>query len=451
MKILKSKMQDYLNSFWGEYREIFFEKSKWFNLSCVNWNFKTPSFSNLEWFSVLSRTWKNEYFKVFSYLENIDESIKEFSKEFLLDSNFEKIELKGEEFLEFKKDDYYNLNPEKLIEYAKKSYEEIIKPTEFIKSSEVSIILSKKSFIVWNTQWNFATDNLFYTTFFIKLVGQRNWVYEEVYEKIAWTDIFDDINYEMISSKLSHVINVLDKQLDAEKSPDWKIDVIIWNESGWTIIHEAVWHWLEADLQNSSVYKDKIGQKVASELVTVIDHPNHLEKQRGCYNIDHEWNISQKAVLIENWILKWYLHTHKTSQKFNTETTSHARRENYACKTLVRMGNTFLAPWKDKKEDLIKKVKYWLYVSRMWWGQVNTTTWDFVFKVQNWYLIENWELTKPVRWATLSWNWPEMLNEIYWICDDLENFDGWTCWKWQSMPVTDWTPTILTKLKVSSI
>ena len=53
MKILKSKMQDYLNSFWGEYREIFFEKSKWFNLSCVNWNFKTPSFSNLEWFSVL--------------------------------------------------------------------------------------------------------------------------------------------------------------------------------------------------------------------------------------------------------------------------------------------------------------------------------------------------------------------------------------------------------------
>ena len=115
------------------------------------------------------------------------------------------------------------------------------------------------------------------------------------------------------------------------------------------------------------------------------------------------------------------------------------------------MGNTFLAPWKDKKEDLIKKVKYWLYVSRMWWWQVNTTTWDFVFKVQNWYLIENWELTKPVRWATLSWNWPEMLNEIYWICDDLENFDGWTCWKWQSMPVTDWTPTILTKLKVSSI
>ena len=451
MKILKSKMQDYLNSFWGEYREIFFEKSKWFNLSCVNWNFKTPSFSNLEWFSVLSRTWKNEYFKVFSYLENIDESIKEFSKEFWLDSNFEKIDLKGEEFLEFKNDDYYNLNPEKLIEYAKKSYEEIIKTTEFIKSSEISIILSKKSFIVWNTQANFATDNLFYTTFFIKLVGQRNWVYEEVYEKIAWTDIFDDINYEMISWKLTHVINVLDKQLDAEKSPDWKIDVIIWNESGWTIIHEAVWHWLEADLQNSSVYKDKIGQKVASELVTVIDHPNHLAKQRGCYNIDHEGNISQKAVLIENWILKWYLHTHKTSLKFNTETTSHARRENYACKTLVRMGNTFLAPWKDKKEDLIKKVNYWLYVSRMWWWQVNTTTWDFVFKVQNWFLIENWVLTKPVRWATLSWNWPQMLNEIYWICDDLEIFDGWTCWKWQSMPVTDWTPTILTKLKVSSL
>ena len=62
---------------------------------------------------------------------------------------------------------------------------------------------------------------------------------------------------------------------------------------------------------------------------------------------------------------------------------------------------------------------------------------------------ENWKLTKNITWATLSWNWPEMLNEIYWVCDDLDFFDWGTCWKWQSMPVSDWTPTILTKLKVS--
>ena len=86
----------------------------------------------------------------------------------------------------------------------------------------------------------------------------------------------------------------------------------------------------------------------------------------------------------------------------------------------------------------------------MWGWQVNTTTWDFVFKVQSGFLIENWSLTKNVRWATLSWNWPKMLNEIYGICDDLDFFDWWTCGKWQSMPVSDGTPTIWTKLKVSS-
>jgi TldD protein len=113
------------------------------------------------------------------------------------------------------------------------------------------------------------------------------------------------------------------------------------------------------------------------------------------------------------------------------------------------MWTTYLAPWKDKKEDLITKIKDGLYVSEMWWGQVNTVTWDFVFKVQSGYKIKDWKLAQRVRWATLSWNWPEMLNNVFGICDDLEFFDWGTCGKWQAMPVSDWTATLWTKLKVS--
>jgi TldD protein len=116
----------------------------------------------------------------------------------------------------------------------------------------------------------------------------------------------------------------------------------------------------------------------------------------------------------------------------------------------VRMGNTYILPGKDTKEELISRVKDWLYVSAMWGGQVDTTSWDFVFKVQSWFLIKDGKLTTRVNGATLSGNGPEMLNEIYGICNDLEYFDHGTCGKWQSMPVTDATPTILTKLKVSS-
>jgi TldD protein len=155
--------------------------------------------------------------------------------------------------------------------------------------------------------------------------------------------------------------------------------------------------------------------------------------------------------LIEKGVLKSYMHTSKTARKFWVESTGHARRENYKYTTLVRMGTTYLAPGTDTREDLISRVKSWIFVSEMWGGQVDTTTGDFVFKVQSGYKIENGKLTSRIRWATLSGNWPEMLKNIYGVCNDLDFFDWWTCWKGQSMPVSDGTATVLTKLKVSGL
>lgn len=448
MRITKLQMQKYLNFIQWDFREIFFEKSKTFKFSCLNWVFKTPIFSTLEWFSILSRNWKKEYFKVFSDFENIESKIDEFKKEFVLGNSKNKVILNWKDFLELKniEDIDFEINP--IIKATEELFNELIKSNSLITSSDISLILSYKSFIVWNSEWNFATDTNFYNTYFIKIIWEKNKNREEIYEKIVWNDILDKINKDSIKSILQKAINVLEKQLEWVPSPVWKIDVIIANEAGWTIIHEAVWHGLEADLQNSSVYRWKIWQKVASELVTIVDNPTTIG-ERGFYNFDHEWYPSRNTILIEKWILKSYLHNTKTASKFWVSSTWHGRKETYKHKSLVRMWNTYLLPWKDKKEDLIAKVNYGIYVSRMWWWQVNTTTWDFVFKVQNGYLIENWKLTKNVKWATLSWNWPEMLNEIYWVCDDLNFFDGWTCGKWQSIPVSDGTPTILTKLKVS--
>lgn len=446
--INKNQIQWLLNSFWGKYKEIFFEKSRWFRIWFLNWKFKTPNFSNLEWFSVLCRENNKEYFKVFSDFNDLETKINNFKTEYNLSNNIENISLNWEDELQFNEIDFDKINLENIFNSTNELYESEIKKRDFISWVEISINLTNKSFIVANSKWNFKKDSQFYVTYFIKLLGEKNNISEEVYEKITGVDILEELNYENIKKCLVWAINVLEKQLDWIPSPNWKIDVIIWNEAGWTIIHEAVWHWLEADLQNSSVYKDKIWQKVASELVTIVDNPTTL-KERWYYEYDHEWNIAQNTVLIEKGILKSYLHNEKTAQKFWVKSTSHGRKETYKHKTLVRMGNTYLLPWTDKKDDLISRVEFWVYVSRMWWWQVNTTTWDFVFKVQNGYLIENWKLTKNITWATLSWNGPEMLNEIYGVCDDLDFFDGGTCWKWQAMPVSDWTPTILTKLKVS--
>ncbi len=449
MKIIKQDIEKYLNSFEWEFREIFFEKSKSFSFWCINWTWKTPSYSILDGFSVLSRTNKKEYFKSYSNFLDIEDKILSFKKEFWLWENKQKLVLNWEKelFLDDLEEIDFEIND--IINNTNKIFQEYIKDVNFISSSEISLILSRKSFVVWNSAWNFRKNNNFYNTFFIKLIWEKNWNREEVFEKITWDFILEKIDFENIKNIILKAINTLKDALLWEASPSWEMDVIIWNEAGGTIIHEAIWHGLEADLQNSSVYKWKLWQKVAQDFVSVVDNPT-TKFERWFYEFDHEWNKWENTYLIKNWILVSYLHNEKTAKKFKTTSTWHWRKETYKHKSLVRMWNTYLLPWKDKKEDLIKKVKNWIYVSRMWWGQVNTTTWDFVFKVQSGFLIENWNLTKNVRWATLSWNWPKMLNEIYWICDDLDFFDWWTCGKWQSMPVSDGTPTVWTKLKVSS-
>ncbi len=449
MKIQKHDLQNALNSFEWDFREIFIEKSKSMRISALNWVFKVPSFSTLEWLSILSRTWEKEYFKIFWEKYSLNNAVSEMKKEFHLGNPENLLQLQWENELELEKIENISFDIAHILRDTKTVFQEKVATKSWITSSDISLILSKKSFIVSNSWKKFVKDTCFYNTFFVVLIGEKNGKREEMYKKIAGNDIFDEISKENISKIFQKAIDELEKQLDGNVGPNGKIDVIIWNEAGGTIVHEAVWHWLEADLQNSSVYRGKIWQKVASDLVTVVDNPT-LPRHRGHYVNDHEGNNSQNTVLIENGILKSYLHNEKTAAKFGVTSTGHGRKETYKHKTLVRMGNTYILPGKDTKEELISRVKDWLYVSAMWGGQVDTTSWDFVFKVQSWFLIKDWKLTTRVNGATLSGNGPEMLNEIYGICDDLEYFDHGTCGKWQSMPVTDATPTILTKLKVSS-
>ncbi len=447
MKITKQSLQNHLNSFSWDYKEIFIENSKSFNFTCINGIFKTPAINILSGYNILSRSGKQEFFKTYNLDKEISNWISEFCSEFNLTKTSDTV-LKWEEILELSPKDDLKVDINQLVENTNLLFKKYFENNEYIKSSEITVVSSHKNFVVANNKSNFALDELHYITYFIRVIREKDWRSEEIFEKIMWVDTENELTYSKLEKLFLQTIEFCEIILNWEQSPSWKMDVIIGNESWWTIIHEAVWHWLEADWLSSSIYKWKIWQKVASELVTIVDNPT-LQNHRGFYNVDHEWVMAQNTVLIENWVLKSYLHNNKTAAKFWVVSTWHWRRQTYKHKTLVRMGNTYLMPWNDKKEDLIKKINYWIYVSRMWGGSVNPTSWEFVFKVQNWYLIENWELTKSISWSTLSGNWPEMLKEVYWVCDDLNIFDWWTCMKWQSMPVSDATATIWTKLKVS--
>ena len=231
--------------------------------------------------------------------------------------------------------------------------------------------------------------------------------------------------------------------LRANHSPRGVMPVVISSSAGGTMIREAVGHGLEGDLvrQGMSVYKNKIGKKVASSLITVIDDAT-LPLKRGSSKFDDEGTPAQKTTLIENGVLKTYLHNHITAAAAGVKSTGNGRRESYRNRPVVRMTNTMVASGLDNPESILASVKNGLLIKKMGGGQVNTVNGDFVFEAQEAYLIENGRATFPVRGATIIGNGPKVLMEIDMVGTDL-GFGLGTCGKeGQSVPVGHGMPTI---------
>ncbi len=232
--------------------------------------------------------------------------------------------------------------------------------------------------------------------------------------------------------------------LSARKAPAGMMPVVLSAEAGGTMVHEAIGHGLEADLAQSgmSVYTGKIGQQVATPLVTVLDDAT-IPHARGSFSFDDEGIPAQKTVLVENGVLKGYLYDRLSAMKDGCASTGNGRRESYQAKPIVRMSNTLIAPGTTAPESIIREVEQGLLVRKMGGGQVNTVTGDFVFEVSEGYLIEKGEVGEPVRGATLTGNGPEILKKIVRVGSDL-GFGIGTCGKdGQGVPVADAQPTLL--------
>ena len=232
--------------------------------------------------------------------------------------------------------------------------------------------------------------------------------------------------------------------LSARKAPGGMMPVILSAEAGGTMVHEAIGHGLEADLAQSgmSVYAGKIGQQVASPLVTVIDDAT-IPHARGSFSFDDEGTPGERTVLVENGILKGYLYDRLAAMKDGCSSTGNGRRESYQARPIVRMSNTLIAPGATAPESIISEVEQGLFVRKMGGGQVNTVNGDFVFEVSEGYLIEKGVVGEPVRGATLTGNGPEVLKKIGRVGSDL-GFGIGTCGKdGQGVPVADAQPTLL--------
>ena len=233
------------------------------------------------------------------------------------------------------------------------------------------------------------------------------------------------------------------RALRATKLPGGRMPVVISSEAGGTMVHEAIGHGIEADLalRGMSVYQDKIGHQIATPLVSIVDDAT-MPGKRGSFGIDDEGMPAENTLLVENGILKGFLHDRLSSMRAGVPSTGNGRRESYRCKPIPRMTNTVILPGNTPPEEVLSGIPTGLLVVKMGGGQVNTVTGDFMFEVAEGYRIENGKRGEPVRGATITGNGPEVLLMIDRVGSDL-GFGIGTCGKdSQGVPVGDAQPTL---------
>ena len=233
--------------------------------------------------------------------------------------------------------------------------------------------------------------------------------------------------------------------LEARPAPAGTMTVVL--GPGWpgVLLHEAVGHGLEGDFnrKGSSAFSGRLGQRVASPGVTVVDDGT-LPGRRGSLTVDDEGTPTQRTVLIEDGVLRGYMQDSLNARLLGMALTGNARRESFAHVTLPRMTNTYMLAGPHDPKEIIASVPRGIYATNFGGGQVDITSGKFVFSASEAYLIENGRVTHPVKGATLIGNGPDVLTRVTMIGNDLELDSGiGTCGKeGQSVPVGVGQPTL---------
>jgi len=256
-------------------------------------------------------------------------------------------------------------------------------------------------------------------------------------------DIFEgDLNPKALAQEAARQAIL---QLSAVNAPAGPMEVVL--GPGWPgiLLHEAIGHGLEADFnrKGTSAFAGLVGQKVASELCTVVDDGT-IPFRRGSLNVDDEGNPTHETVLIENGILKGYLQDRLSARLMKAPLTGNGRRQSYDHIPMPRMTNTFMMAGESDPADIIKSVRKGLYAVQFGGGQVDITSGKFVFSASEAYLIEDGKVTAPVKGATLVGDGPTVLRQVTMVGNNLQLDQGvGICGKeGQSIPVCVGLPTI---------
>jgi TldD protein len=302
---------------------------------------------------------------------------------------------------------------------------------------------SRRRILVANSDGLLAEDDQVRTRFMVQCVAVGDTGMQTGMEAPGRTigfELFDEIEPEEVANTAADRALAM---LRARPAPSGKLPVVLKRGAGGVLFHEACGHGLEADLvaRDASVFRGQRGEQVASPLVTLVDDGT-FAREWGAYAIDDEGATARRNVLIEDGVLTDYMWDLVRARKEGRASSGNGRRETYQHLPMVRMTNTYLLEGDEDPDDIISRTANGLYCVALGGGQVNTATGDFVFGVTEAYLIENGEITDPVRAAQLIGNGPDVLRRVDAVGSDFDTWAG-TCGKdGQGVPVSSGQPTL---------
>lgn len=308
---------------------------------------------------------------------------------------------------------------------------------------------SRRHILVANSDGLLVEDDVVRTRFGVSCVATGDTGMQTGRESVGHTvgfELFDMYDIDELARRAAE--RALTK-LAARPAPSGQMPVVIGSGGGGVLFHEACGHGLEADLvaKGASVFAGRVGERVASPGVTVVDDGT-MAREWGHIAIDDEGNPAQRNVLIEDGVLTDYMWDRLRAVKEGRRPSGNGRRQSYRHLPMVRMTNTYLLAGTEDPESIIASTPKGVYVKHLGGGQVNTATGDFVFGMTEAYLIEDGVVTEPLREGNLIGNGPEVLQRIDALGDDFTMGPPGTCGKdGQGVPVGDGVPT----LRVSSL
>ncbi len=311
------------------------------------------------------------------------------------------------------------------IDFIRKVNEASRGYSDLITQVDVNFLEKMQNVMIANSEGLFVEDSRNYSRAYISSIassGTEKQTSGKGPGGLAGYEFFNSLDPVALGKETARVAVTM---LKADYAPSGKLPVIIDNGFGGVIFHEACGHSLEttAVAKNASVFAGKMGEKIASDVVTALDDGT-IPNEWGSINIDDEGMPTKKTVLIENGVLKSYMVDKMGSIKTGYACTGSGRRESYKFAPASRMRNTYIAPGKHKLEELIASVDYGIYAAKMGGGSVMPGTGNFNFSVGEGYVIRNGKIAEPVRGATLIGNGADALFKVSMVADNLAMAQG---------------------------